>query len=55
LWAWSAFRKVSFLHALAPTQKEPPLLVAQLLVLVFFVFVALIALRASARTIRSVV
>jgi hypothetical protein len=51
-----AFQKVSFLHALAPTQKEPPFLVAQLLVLVFFVFVALIALKGfPARTIRSVV
>jgi hypothetical protein len=51
-----AFQKVSFLHALAPTQKEPPFLVAQLLVLVFFVFVALIALKDfPARTIRSVV
>lgn len=31
-----AFEKVSFLRALAPTQKEPPFLVAQLSVLIIF-------------------
>jgi hypothetical protein len=51
-----AFQKVTPLHALAPTQKEAPFLVAQLLLLVFFVCVALIALKGfPARTIRSVV
>jgi uncharacterized membrane protein SirB2 len=51
-----AFQKVTPLHALAPTQKQAPFLVAQLLLLVFFVCVALIALKGfPARTIRSVV
>jgi hypothetical protein len=51
-----AFQKVPALHALAPTQKEPPFFAAQLLVLALFVVVAAIALRRfPARTIRSVV
>ena len=51
-----AFQKVDFLRPLAPTQKEPPFLVAQLLVLGFFVALTVIALkRFPARTIRSVV
>jgi hypothetical protein len=51
-----AFQKISFLHALAPTQKEWPFLVAQLLVLGFFVAVTARALKHfPARTIRSVV
>jgi hypothetical protein len=51
-----AFQKIPSLHALAPTQKEPPFLVAQLLVLALFVVIAAIALkRFPARTIRSVV
>jgi hypothetical protein len=51
-----AFQKIPALHALAPTQKEPPFLVAQLLVLALFVVIAAIALkRFPARTIRSVV
>jgi hypothetical protein len=32
-----AFQKLPFLHALAPTQSEPPFLVAQLVVLLAFV------------------
>jgi len=51
-----AFQKVAFLRPLAPTQKEPPFFAAQLLVLAFFVAIALIALkRFPARTVRSVV
>lgn len=51
-----AFQKIAFLRPLAPTQKEPPFLVAQLLVLAFFVVVTVIALnRFPARAIRSVV
>jgi hypothetical protein len=41
-----AFQKLSFLQPLAPTQKEPPFLVAQLVVLVAFVF---LGVRAAAR------
>jgi hypothetical protein len=33
-----AFAKIPALHALAPTQKEPPFLIAQLLVLAIFVW-----------------
>lgn len=40
-----AFNKVSFLHSLAPTQSEPPFLVAQLLVLVAFVALGFLAVR----------
>jgi hypothetical protein len=51
-----AFQKVPFLHALAPTQKEPPFLVAQVLVLGFFAAITLIALKQfPARTVRAVV
>jgi hypothetical protein len=51
-----AFQKVPFLRALAPTQKEPPFLVAQVLVLVFFAAITLIALKQfPARTVRAVV
>jgi hypothetical protein len=32
-----AFSKLSFLHSLAPTQSEPPFLIAQIIVLVAFV------------------
>ena len=32
-----AFMKVSFVHALAPTQQEPPFLIAQLAVLALFI------------------
>jgi hypothetical protein len=51
-----AFQKIPSLHALAPTQKETPFLIAQLLVLAFFVAVTAKALKHfPARTIRSVV
>jgi hypothetical protein len=51
-----AFQKIAFLHALAPTQKELPFLVAQLLVLAFFVAVTAKSLRHfPARSIRSLV
>jgi hypothetical protein len=51
-----AFQKIPALHALAPTQKEPPFFVAQILVLALFVVIAAIALRRfPARTVRSVV
>jgi hypothetical protein len=40
-----AFLKVSFLHALAPTGKEPPFLIAQLLALGLFVVIGVWALR----------
>lgn len=40
-----AFEKVSFLEALAPTQKEPPFLIAQGAVLVAFVALGIAAVR----------
>jgi hypothetical protein len=40
-----AFLKIDFLHALAPTGKEPPFLIAQLLTLALFVVVGVIAFR----------
>lgn len=40
-----AFLKIGFLHALAPTGKEPPFLVAQLLTLVVFVAIGVTGLR----------
>jgi hypothetical protein len=40
-----AFMKIGFLHALAPTGKEPPFLVAQLLLLALFVVIGLTVLR----------
>jgi hypothetical protein len=40
-----AFQKLGFLQRLAPTQSEPPFLVAQLAVLVIFVVLAVLALR----------
>ena len=39
------FLKVEFLHGLAPTAKEPPFLVAQLLTLALFVVVGVLAFR----------
>jgi hypothetical protein len=51
-----AFQKIAFLHALAPTQKEPPFFIAQLLVLAFFALIAVICLKNfPARTVRAVV
>jgi hypothetical protein len=40
-----AFQKLPFFHALAPTQKEPPFLIAQGLVLAIFVVVTVVSLR----------
>jgi len=40
-----AFQKLAFLQALAPTQSEPPFLIAHLAVLVIFVVLAVLALR----------
>jgi hypothetical protein len=39
------FLKVSALHALAPTQSEPPFLIAQSAVLIIFIALGLLALR----------
>lgn len=40
-----AFLKVGFLHALAPTAKEPPFLIAQLLTLALFVAIGVTTFR----------
>jgi uncharacterized membrane protein SirB2 len=40
-----AFQKISFLRALAPTQSEPPFLIAQLVVLAIFVVLGFLAVR----------
>lgn len=40
-----AFSKIGFLHALAPTGKEPPFLIAQLLALVLFIAIGVTAFR----------
>jgi hypothetical protein len=40
-----AFQKLAFFNALAPTQKEPPFLIAQGLVLAIFVVAAILSLR----------
>jgi uncharacterized membrane protein SirB2 len=40
-----AFEKVPALKALAPTQKEPPFLVAQLLVLAIFIMLGIFAVK----------
>jgi len=40
-----SFEKVSALHALAPTQKEPPFAITQLIVLVAFVVATVVAIR----------
>jgi hypothetical protein len=40
-----SFEKVAFLHTLAPTQKEPPFLVAQLLALILFVALTVLAVK----------
>jgi uncharacterized membrane protein SirB2 len=40
-----AFLKIGFLHALAPTGKEPPFLIAQLVALALFVVIGVIAFR----------
>jgi len=40
-----AFLKIGFLHAFAPTGKEPPFLIAQLLTLALFVLIGVMAFR----------
>ena len=40
-----AFEKVPFLQTLAPTQSEPPFLIAQGIVLALFVWLGIVALR----------
>jgi hypothetical protein len=40
-----AFLKVSFLHVLAPSGKEPPFVIAQLLTLVLFVVIGVLTLK----------
>jgi len=40
-----SFMKVPALHALAPTQKEPPFAISQLIVLVLFVVLSVVAAR----------
>ena len=40
-----AFLKIEFLHALAPTGKEPPFLIAQLLTLALFVVLGALAFK----------
>jgi len=40
-----AFQKIPFLQPLAPTQSEPPFLVAQLAVLAIFIICGIIAVR----------
>ena len=42
---FQAFLKIPALHDLAPTQSEPPFLVAQLVVLIFFAVLGILALR----------
>jgi hypothetical protein len=40
-----SFQKISFLHALAPTQKEPPFAVAQLVLLIVFIGLGIAAFK----------
>ena len=40
-----AFMKISFLQPLAPTQSEPPFLIAQLVVLAIFIVIGIVAAR----------
>lgn len=40
-----SFQKITFLHALAPTQKEPPFAVAQLILLILFVGLGIAAFK----------
>ena len=40
-----AFGKLTFLHTLAPTQSEPPFLIAQVIVLVIFIALGIMAVR----------
>jgi hypothetical protein len=51
-----AFLKIGFLHAFAPTGKEPPFLVAQLLTLALFVVIGVTAFRRfPGRTVKAVI
>ena len=51
-----AFLKIGFLHAFAPTGKEPPFLVSQLLTLALFVVIGVTALRRfPGRTVKAVI
>jgi hypothetical protein len=40
-----SFLKVPALHAMAPTQQEPPFLIAQLIVLALFIWLAIVAVK----------
>ena len=40
------FHRVSYLRALAPTQKEPPFIIAQLVVMVIFMVIGAFAVKA---------
>jgi ABC-type polysaccharide/polyol phosphate export permease len=40
-----SFQKISFVHALAPTQKEPPFAVAQGVLLIVFIGLGIAAFR----------
>jgi hypothetical protein len=40
-----AFQKLSFLQQLAPTQSEPPFLIAQIAVLMIFIVLGVLAVR----------
>jgi hypothetical protein len=40
-----AFAKLTFLHALAPTQSEPPFVIVQVILLVIFVVLGVLAVR----------
>ena len=40
-----AFGKISFLNALAPTQKDPPFIIAQAVVLLLFIYFGIRAVR----------
>ena len=40
-----AFEKIAFLHAVAPTQKEPPFQLAQLLVLAAIILIGVLAVK----------
>jgi hypothetical protein len=50
-----AFLKIGFLHAFAPTGKEPPFLVAQLLTLALFVVIGVTALRRFPGPVKAVI
>jgi hypothetical protein len=39
------FEKVQAIHALAPTQKEPPFLIAQIVVMVLFIALTILAVK----------